>query len=491
MAADNWISGVSEMGFSAAASFSMVAGFAVIVLLVDLVIPPGRRWILPSISLVGVALSMALTVLLWGREVVGFGGAISLDRFSSFFNLLFLLGAFLVILSSLFYARHENIERGEYYSLLLFATSGAMLMASAVDLVVFFLGLEILSVSLYVLSGFFRDRAISAEAAIKYFVLGAFASAFFLYGVALFYGATGSTQYGAMEQVLAVSGKPPGILVYAASAMLLAGLCFKLGSVPFHMWVPDVYQGAPTSITGYMSVVSKAAAFAAFVRIFGTSLASIQVDLSTVLWVLAVLTMTLGNLVAISQTDIKRMLAYSSIAHAGYLLVALTAAGREGYASILFYTLAYAFMTLGAFGIVALLRRAEGEKGEVLEITSYSGLSTRHPLLAGAMALFMVSLAGIPPTGGFFAKFYVFSAAVGAGYVDLAIIGVLNSLVSVYFYMRIVFLMYMKEEIARVEAPSSYPARIALGICVLGTLAMGIFPSGFADLVASSVSAIF
>lgn len=488
MAAETWLSGVSNMGFSAAAPFSIVVGFAIIVLLVDFLLPPGRKWVLPLLSLVGVLASSALVVLWWGREVVGFSGVISLDRFSSFFDLLFLLGTSLVVLSSFFYARRENIERGEYYSLLLFATSGAMLMASAVDLIVFFLGLEILSVSLYVLSGFFRERTVSVEAAVKYFVLGAFASGLFLYGVALFYGAAGSTQYGAMQLMLASSEKSPGILVFAASTLLLVGLCFKLGSVPFHMWVPDVYEGAPTSITGYMSVVSKAAAFAAFIRIFGTGLVSIQVDLSTVLWVLAVATMTLGNLAAISQTNIKRMLAYSSIAHAGYLLVALTAAGKAGYSSILFYTLAYAFMTLGAFGVVALLRRAEGE---ALAISSYSGLSTRYPLLAAAMALFMISLAGIPPTGGFFAKFYVFSAAVGAGYVDLAVIGVLNSLVSVYFYMRIVFLMYMKEEVEPIEAPSSYAARVALVICALGTIVMGILPSGFAALVASSVSAIF
>ncbi|UCF78381.1 MAG: NADH-quinone oxidoreductase subunit N [Candidatus Eiseniibacteriota bacterium] len=488
MGAATSFSGVSDMGLLAAAPFSAVVFFAIVVLLLDFLLPPGRKWVLPLVSLVGLLASSVLVTFLWGREVVGFSGAISLDRFSSFFDLLLLLGTALVVLSSFFYARREGIERGEYYSLLLFATSGAMLMASAVDMVVFFLGLEILSVSLYVLSGFFRDRTVSVEAAVKYFVLGAFASGFLLYGIALFYGAAGSTQYGAMQAMLSSGGDAPTLLVYAACALLMVGLCFKLGSVPFHMWVPDVYQGAPTSVTGYMSVVSKAAVFAAFVRIFGTGLAPVQIELSKVLWVLAVATMTLGNLAAISQTNIKRMLAYSSIAHAGYLLVALTAAGRAGYSSVLFYALAYAFMTLGAFGVIALLRR---EEQEALDLTSYSGLSTRHPLLSGAMALFMISLAGIPPTGGFFAKFYVFSAAVGAGYVDLAVIGVLNSLVSVYFYMRIVYLMYMKEETVGIEAPPSLAARAALLICVLGTLAMGVFPSGFARLVASSVSAIF
>jgi NADH-quinone oxidoreductase subunit N len=478
--------GSADLGFAAAISFSMIVGSAILVLLVDLLLPR-RRWILPYVSLLGVIVSAASIVFLWGSKVEGFGGVILLDKFSSFFGLLFLLGTGLILLISSSYAKKENIQRGEYYSLILFATSGAMLMALARDLLVLFLGLEILSLCLYALSGFFRERGSSVEAAVKYFVLGAFASGFFLYGIALCYGASGGTLYTKLQFMLSGS-RLPGPIALAACALLLVGLFFKLGSVPFHMWVPDVYEGAPTSITGYMSAISKAAVLAAFIRIFSTNVPVVQMDLSKVLWVLAVFTMTLGNVVAIAQTNIKRMLAYSSIAHAGYVLVALTAATKAGYSSVLFYVLAYAFMTIGAFGVVTLLRRAESE---ALEISSYSGIAVRHPLLSAAMAIFMISLAGIPPTAGFFGKFYVFSAAVGAGYIDLAVIGVLNSLVSVYFYMRIVFLMYMKEESERIDVSLSRAAIVAVAICVLGTIVMGIFPSGFANLVASSVAAIF
>lgn len=522
--------GLWEMGFAAAVPFTVVVVSAIGVLLADLWLPASQKRALSWLALAGVLLSAMAVIASWNEEVSGFGGVISLDRFSSFFALVFLLGTGLVILLSSVYARKEGIERGEYYALMLFATSGAMLMASATELITFFLGLEILSISLYVLSGFFRDRQVSAEAAVKYFVLGAFASAFFLYGIALFYGVTGSTTYAGLREMFgsgvgpglgsglgsglgmeSASGVGPasglgsaaasgaasntfaahhshGLLALAASALLLIGLVFKLGAVPFHMWVPDVYEGAPTTITGYMSVMSKAAAVAAFIRVFGASLTSMQSNVSGVLWVLAVVTMTLGNVVAISQSNIKRMLAYSSIAHAGYLLVALTAAGEAGYSSVLFYLLSYAFMTLGAFGVISLLRKGEGE---VLDISSYSGLAGRHGPLAAAMAVFMISLSGIPPTAGFFAKFYVFSAAVKTGYVGLAIIGVLNSLVSVYFYMRIVFLMYMKEETAPVQLSQSHAGRIALAICVLGTILIGVLPSSFARLAAASIASLF
>ncbi|MCX5801548.1 MAG: NADH-quinone oxidoreductase subunit N [Candidatus Eisenbacteria bacterium] len=478
----------SDMGFAAALPFTIVVGSAIVVLLADMLLPVRRKWILVYVSLLGVVVAAISIALLWGRKIDGFGGAISLDRFSSFFWLLFLLGTALVLLISSSYARRENIQRGEYYSLMLFATSGAMLMASAGDLVVLFLGLEIFSLCLCVLSGFFRERSISVEAAVKYFVLGAFASGFFLYGIALCYGATGSTLYTNLQFMLSSGSRLPSPLVLAACAMLLVGLLFKVGSVPFHMWIPDVYEGAPTSITGYMSVISKAAALAAFIRIFAVSVPVIQLDLSRILWVAAVCTMTLGNVVAVVQTNIKRMLAYSSIAHAGYVLVALTAGTEAGYSGVLFYVLAYTFMTIGAFGVVTLLTRAEVE---AVEISSFSGIAKRHPFLSVAMAVFMISLAGIPPTAGFFGKFYVFSAAVGAGYASLAVIGVLNSLVSVYIYMRVVFLMYKKEESEGIEVSSSRATIVALTICVLGTIVIGIFPSGVASLVASAVAAIF
>lgn len=478
----------STVGFAAAVPFSIVAGAAVVLLIVDLFLSPLKRWILPYVSLLGVIVAGFSIVLLWGGKALGFGGVISLDAFSLFFGLVLLLGTSLILLISLPYARSENIQRVEYYSLILFATSGALLMVFSIDLLVFFLGLEMLSICLYVLSGFFRERAISVEAAVKYFVLGAFASGFLLYGIALYYGATGTTSYFYLQSMLSSDEGTAVPLLLASCGLLLVGLLFKLGSVPFHMWIPDVYEGAPTPITGYMSTVSKVAAFAAFIRIFATGVPSIQIDLSRILWVLAVATMTLGSIVAISQTNIKRMLAYSSIAHAGYILVALTAGSPAGYSSVLFYVLAYTFMTAGAFGVVAFLRR---KGAEALDISSYSGIAKRHPLLALAMTVFMVSLAGIPPSAGFFGKFYVFSAAVGAGYTGLAIIGVLNSLISVYFYMRIVFLMYMKEESEQIEISSSYASIVALAVCAAGTVVMGVFPSGFANLAALSVSAIF
>ena len=479
-----------EMGFAAAAPFSVVVASAVAVLLADLwLLPSQKRW-LPWMALAGVLLAAASVAGLWTEEVLGFGGTVSFDRFSSFFDLVFLLGTGLVILLFSAYARREGVERGEYYALMLFGTAGAMLMASSVELVAFLLGLEILSVSLYVLCGFFRTRPLSTEAAAKYFVLGAFASAFLLYGVALFYGAAGGTSYSVLRAAFGSAAFPysRGLLALAASGLLLIGLVFKLGAVPFHMWIPDAYQGAPTSVTAYMSVVAKAAAAAAFIRVFGSSLASLQHDVSAVLWVLAVATMTLGNVVAIAQSNIKRMLAYSSIAHAGYLLVALTAAGEAGYSSVLFYLLSYAFMTLGAFGVVSLVRKGEGE---ALEISEYSGLASKHGRLAAAMAVFMVSLSGIPPTAGFFAKFYVFSAAVKTGHVGLAVIGVLNSLVSVYFYMRIVYLMYMKEETVAVEPSRSRAGWVALAICVVGTIVLGVLPASVARLATASVASLF
>jgi len=480
-----WFTGTS---FAAVLPFCVTAGFAVLVLIVDLFLPPGRRNVLAYVSLLGVILAALSTALLWGGEALGPGGVIGLDRFSVFFGLVVLLGTGLILLLSLPYARSENVQRVEYYSLILFATSGAMLMVSSLDLVAFFLGLEILSICLYVLSGFFREKSLSVEAGVKYFVLGAFASGFFIYGIALYYGATGTTSYADLQSMLVAREGPAIPLVFASFGLLLVGLFFKLGSVPFHMWIPDVYEGAPTTVTGYLATVSKAAAFAAFIRIFATGVPAVQADLSRILWVLAVATMTLGNLVAISQTNIKRMLAYSSIAHAGYILVALTAGSSAGYSSVLFYLLAYTFMTVGAFGVVSLLRKGGAE---ALDISSYSGIARRRPLLALAMTVFMVSLAGIPPTAGFFGKFYIFSAAVGAGYTNLAIIGVLNSLVSVYFYMRIVFLMYMKEEAEEMDAITSRAAILAMAICAAGTVLMGVFPSGFANLAAESVSKLF
>jgi NADH-quinone oxidoreductase subunit N len=366
----------------------------------------------------------------------------------------------------------EGFEHGEYYILLLFATVGMMFMASAADLIIVFLGLETFSLAIYVLAGFFRTNPKSNESSLKYFLLGAFSAGFLLYGIALIYGATGTTNLKGIHDFLRRADFFTDPLLLIGMGLLIVGFGFKVASVPFHMWTPDVYEGAPTAVTAFMAVGPKAAGFAAFLRVFLYSLSSLQSDWVWILWVLAVLTMTLGNIVA--------------IAHAGYILVAMVAASELSTASILYYLLAYAFMNLGAFAVVILY----GRKGEEnILVSDYSGMSSRYPLLAAGMAIFMFSLAGIPPTAGFVGKFYIFSAAVKAGYVGLAIIGVLNSALSVYFYLRVTVMMYMrspdKEQAGGLDFSPGMV--IALLITVFFTLQMGIFPADYLKLARQSI----
>jgi NADH-quinone oxidoreductase subunit N len=446
------------------------------------------RGAIPYLSLAGVIIALFFCFSLWGQSQYAFNRMVVLDNYSLFFKVIFLLTAGLTILMSIRFLKLEGFEHGEYYVLLLFATVGMMLMASAADLIIIFLGLETFSLAIYVLAGFFRTQPKSNESSLKYFLLGAFSTGFLLYGIALIYGATGTTQ---LKGIYEFAGKIELLtdpLLLIGMCLLIVGFGFKVASVPFHMWTPDVYEGAPTSVTAFMSVGSKAAGFAAFLRVFLYSFSSLQADWIWIFWVLAVLTMTLGNIVAIAQRNIKRMLAYSSIAHAGYILVAMVAAGELGTASVLYYLLAYAFMNLGAFAVVILY----GRKGEEnILISDYSGMASKYPLLAAAMAIFMFSLAGIPPTAGFVGKFYIFSAAVKAGYIGLAIIGVLNSALSVYFYLRVTVMMYMRspeKEQARLEMCPALVA--ALIIAVLGTLQMGITPSQYLNLARQSILAL-
>jgi NADH-quinone oxidoreductase subunit N len=369
----------------------------------------------------------------------------------------------------------------------LFSTLGMMLMASGGDLVVIFLGLETLSLALYTLCGFRRAELRSNESALKYLLLGAFASGFFLYGIALIYGATGTTVLRRVAAFLA-DGKSHGPLLVIGGGLLLVGFGFKVASVPFHMWTPDVYEGAPTSVTAFMIAGTKAAAFAAFLRVFLLALPTLHMQWSAAIWVLAVLTMTLGNLVALVQNNVKRMLAYSSIAHAGYVLVAVVAGGSSGASSVLFYLVAYALMNLGAFAAIIAL---QGHGQELLFLGDYAGLGFRRPALAACMALFMFSLAGIPPTAGFMGKLYIFSAALEAHYPVLAVIGVLNSVVSVYFYLRLIVIMYMTEPATeRLPVPRSAPAVLAVGMSALGTLQIGLFPARLLDLARQSIAAL-
>jgi len=461
---------------------------AMLLLLVNVLAKKAAGGVIPYLSLAGVIIALFFCISLWGQTQYAFNRMVVQDNYSLFFKVIFLITAGLSILMSIRFLKREGFEYGEYYVLLLFATVGMMLMASAADLIIIFLGLETFSLAIYVLAGFFRTQPKSNEASLKYFLLGAFSTGFLLYGIALIYGATGTTHLKGIYQFVSKIHFLTDPLLLIGMGLLIVGFGFKVASVPFHMWTPDVYEGAPTSVTAFMSVGAKAAGFAAFLRVFLYSMSSLQADWVWILWVLAVLTMTLGNLVAIAQKNIKRMLAYSSIAHAGYILVAMVAASELSTASILYYLLAYAFMNLGAFGVVIFY----GRKGEEnILINDYSGMASKYPLLAAAMAIFMFSLAGIPPTAGFVGKFYIFSAAIKAGYIGLAIIGVLNSALSVYFYLRVTVMMYMRNP-EKEQAPLEMcPALVvALVIAVFGTLQMGIIPSQYLNLARQSILAL-
>ena len=463
----------------------MLVVFACLVLLIDAVFPRISKTSLAFLSIMGIFLAFKSTVFLWGRKEYIFRDMMIVDNFSLFFNLIFLIGAALTILISVGHMNSEKFGHGEYYSLILFAVSGMMFMASGADMIMIFLGLEIMSIAIYVLAGFEKKNPLSNESALKYFLLGAFASAFLLYGIALIYGVAGSTKLKTISQVLSPLSSSVDPLFYVGAGLLIIGFCFKIATVPFHMWVPDVYEGAPTAITAFMSAAVKAAGFAALFRVVNSALSSIQTDITSLIWVIAVITMTLGNIVAIAQDNIKRMLAYSSIAHAGYILVALVASNEMGTSGLLYYLLAYTFMNIGAFGVVIFLSRKEDP---AVNLSDYSGIGFRYPVLAVCMTVFMVSLAGIPPTAGFIGKFYIFSAAVKAGYIGLAVIGVLNSAVSVFYYFRIIVYMYMKEPDREFSGLIISPSLVAAILCcALGIVLMGIFPSSTLQLTQSSV----
>lgn len=429
-------------------------------------------------------ISLWLAVNQWDMNVSGFFGMVTRDNFSTLYNFIFILSGIITLLISRSYMRARKIERPEYYALILLSIFGMMVMASSFDLIIIFLGLEIMSMPLYVMAGLDRNNPKSNEAAIKYFIMGAFATGFLLYGIALVYGAAGTTDLRLVAaNFISLTQSSPWML-YCGAALALVGFAFKVAAVPFHMWAPDVYQGAPTPVTAFFSVGPKAAGFAALMRIFLYGFDQME-SIEPVMWSLAVLTMVVGNILALHQSNIKRMLAYSSIAHAGYIFVALTVGGKSAMASGMYYLMAYMFFNLGAFVILTLLDSRAGTDSRLDEI---NGMSKKHPYLATLLALFMFSLAGFPPTAGFFAKFYIFAGAVREGYIWLAIIGVMASFVSVYYYLKVVVYSFFNKADRPFAQISLNPMVIvALIITAAGALGLGIFPADWVKIAEAAV----
>lgn len=456
------------------------------------------KWPVFFVSLMTLGLAIWSSVCLFNTAPLFlFGRMMIFDDYSNFFNLIFLGSAALTLMASLQYLDREKMQHSEYYLLIIFAALGMMLMASALDLVVLFIALELMSLAIYVLVGFRRTDRKSNEAAMKYFILGSLASAVLLYGVALLYGATQSTH---IQEILQLTQTRPEIMtpLFSVGAWLIVvGFLFKVAAVPFHMWMPDVYEGAPAPVTGFMTTGLKAAAFAAFIRVFislgyGKTLSTVfQNHLHDILWVSAVLTMVVGNLIALTQTNLKRLLGYSSIAHTGYLLVGLVAAPRneEGYAALVLYLAAYALMNLGAFGLLSILAGRDDSK---LNLHDLSGLSQTRPWLAFAMAVFMFSMAGIPPTAGFAGKYLLFYSAIQANEVMLVVISVLCSAISVYYYLRVLVHMYMRapaEGTLQASRVSTW-AVVAAGVMVVLTIQVGLLPSKIVEAAKRVVTSL-
>ena len=449
---------------------------------------PGEQMPLGALAIVGLGGALASTIFLWGRNATSFG-VIAADNFGLFVTVILIIVGILTVMFSSSIVRRDGLPPGEYYALVLFSLAGMIMMATATDLLVIFVALEILSLAVYVLTGIRRDNPQGTEAAFKYFLLGAFASAFFLYGVAFTYGLTGSTRLDRIGAYLAAQSMIGSPLILAALGLLLVGFAFKISAVPFHMWTPDAYEGAPAVVTGFMSTGVKAAAFAAFARVFLSAFEPFSADWTPVVWALAAATMILGSVVGVAQSNLKRMLAYSSIAHGGYLLMGLVAANQVGKAAILFYLLAYAITNLAAFGVIALVGTRERANDELRD---YAGLWHTQPALAALLTVCLLSLGGLPPTVGFIGKWYIFSAAVSANYYGLAIIGVLTSVISVFFYLRVVVMMYMQE-------PGTEPPRIqvnavsmtALTVAIAAIFYLGILPTQVLNLASQSIATIF
>jgi NADH-quinone oxidoreductase subunit N len=438
------------------------------------------------LTLIGSGLAFFFAMHLRGVRTDLFSGLYTIDGFGTFFKGIFLLILFLVAVISIRYTRREEIVAGEYYTLLLFASLGMMVMVSSTSFVTIFIGLEVMSLSIYILCGLLKGQAAALESSFKYFLLGSFATAFLLYGIALVYASSGAVDIRMVRAVASARSLGVDPVFLTGMALLIVGFGFKTASVPFHMWTPDVYEGAPTPVTVFMATGVKAAAFAAFLRVFYTAFYPFIGSWSSVLWLIAVLTMAVGNITALVQNNMKRLLAYSSIAHAGYLLVAFVTGDRILSSSILYYLLAYTFMNLGAFTVVILL----GRKGEAHEdIDSYAGLAGRHPFVSLCMTIFLLSLTGIPPLAGFTGKFYIFSDAIKGQYYWLAVIGVLNSAVAAYYYLRVVMYMYFKEPVKELGGVDMSPAYVVVMLVSVGALFyLGMWPREVVLLAQKSVA---
>jgi NADH-quinone oxidoreductase subunit N len=476
--------------FPAIVPMAIVTLAAIATLVLEAIRKPGETMPMGGLGVIGLLGAIVSSALLWQRSATAFG-VVTTDNFAIFINVVLAIVGILTIVLSPDVISREGLPAGEYYTLTLFAIAGMMLMAAATDLLVIFLALEVLSLSVYVLTGIRRASAAGAEGAFKYFLLGAFSSAFFLYGIAFTFAVTGTTRLDQIGRIMAAHGGRPlevGVVTLLAVGLTLVGFAFKVSAVPFHMWTPDAYQGAPTIVTGFMSTGVKAAAFAGFARVFLSAFEPMRPNWVPVLWVIAAATMIVGTMVGVTQNNVKRMLAYSSIAHAGYLLIGIIAGNDTGKAAVLFYLLAYAFTNLGAFGVIALLATKERPGGE---IGDFRGLWHTQPAVAALMTVFLLSLGGFPPTAGFIGKWYIFSAAIQQGYYWLAIIGVMTSVVSVFFYLRIVVMMYMAE--AEAPYPPVFPraALAGLGFAMLAVVILGVIPAPVLQLAASSVSTIF
>ena len=460
----------------------MVAAFIILLTVFD----KNLRRFAPILATAGLLVSLLIAIEQMGNPKTGFFGMVTCDDFTVVFKILFTISSLLVLLIGHRYFVSKNIDRPEFYALLCISTMGMMVMASTTDLVVIFLGLEIMSVPLYVMAGMAKRSLESNEAGIKYLIMGAFASGFLLMGIAFIFGSSGTTDLRRIAADFQFIGENYQLYFNAGAMLILVGFAFKVAAVPFHSWVPDVYQGAPTPVTALFSVGPKAAGFAALLRIFNFGFEGLEI-VSDVFWILAVLTMTVGNILALRQGNVKRMLAYSSIAHAGYILVALVVGGSSAMSAAVFYLFAYGLFNLGGFAIITQLEIRSGCKSDLSEL---AGLSKTHPYLSAALTVFMLALAGFPPTVGFIGKFYLFSAAIEGGFIWLTVIGVLNSFLSVYYYLRVVKVSFL-EKFEGTFAPVKYtPAMIAvLLITLAGTLGLGIFPEKLLEISRTAIFA--